>query len=432
MSPSPKRQGRGKPRGIRHDRDCVTCKVRRVKCDLNRPSCGPCLHHNVPCGGYTQRIVWRASHSTAAPPPSVSDQGPRGAGPGQDDDLLYTELPGPNDFLEDPHVGTDDSNWTTHYLKYLNHFRRKIEQSSHQVRRHTTLNDPLSSIWDFAWKRMTQAIPVDDATDINYALCHTAAVKALMQSVEHEGIKAIFGIVTFAFIDVYKGPFAAWSRHLRGARAVLDLHSPTPKELSELCSNINGLQEVISLLCWYDTTGLVVRRDRALIFEDWHRDFMDESIFDLVGCPRDTFMILTAIAKGGFLCVSREHGLYLAATEQLLRVSRGVHDHAELLRDAWRYSAVLIIYEAESSVKKENLRVIMRELTDRICDILQSIPAKSAKYRHLPFAAFMAGRHAQSLDHSQVVQTYWRTCNSLEDPIYPDGGRISQPTQSEK
>lgn len=30
----------GKPRGMRRDRDCRSCKLRDVKCDLNRPSCG--------------------------------------------------------------------------------------------------------------------------------------------------------------------------------------------------------------------------------------------------------------------------------------------------------------------------------------------------------------------------------------------------------
>jgi hypothetical protein len=30
----------GKPRGMRRDRDCRSCKLRNVKCDLNRPSCG--------------------------------------------------------------------------------------------------------------------------------------------------------------------------------------------------------------------------------------------------------------------------------------------------------------------------------------------------------------------------------------------------------
>ncbi|KAK1640531.1 hypothetical protein BDP81DRAFT_368399 [Colletotrichum phormii] len=273
---------------------------------------------------------------------------------------------------------------------------------------------------------MTRTVPVNDTSDEEYALCHTAAVEALLQSVDQEGIKSIFGIATFAFIDVYKEPFAAWSQHLRGARAVLDLHSPPPERFAELCSEINGLQEVVSLLCWYDTTGLMIRRDRGLIFEDWHREFMDNNLFELVGCPKDVFQLYTTITKEGFECESRHPDLYVAATKQLLKASRGSHDHEDLLRGAWRYSRVMAIYEAESSVKKTSFEAIMHELADRICDILQAIPTKSAKYRHLPFAAFMVGRLSQSSDHSKTAQRYWEICNSLEDPIYPSGERMSR------
>ncbi|KXH45989.1 hypothetical protein CNYM01_03955 [Colletotrichum nymphaeae SA-01] len=223
----------------------------------------------------------------------------------------------------------------------------------------TVTDDSLSSIWFFAWKRMTQSIPVDDASDVEYALCHTAAVEALLQPVDQEGIRAIFGIATFAFIDVYKEPFAAWSRHLKGARAVLDLHSPTPERFAELCSEINGLQEVVSLLCWYDSTGLMIRRDRGLIFEDWHRNLMVDDLFDLVGCPKDVYQIFTIIVKEGFKCESRHPDLYVTATEQLLKTSRGSHDQGDLLQDAWRYSSVMAIYEAESSVKTASFEAII-------------------------------------------------------------------------
>lgn len=254
QSQTPKKKGRGKPRGIRHDRDCATCKARGVKCDLNRPSCGQCVSHNVPCEGYKQRVVWRASHSTKVPPLSVPDQRPGTGGPEFVNNISCAAAP--RRPLKDTQAEVDDSNWTTHYVKYLDHFRQKMNriQADGKQAGDTVTDDSLSSIWFFAWKRMTQSIPVDDASDVEYALCHTAAVEALLQPVDQEGIRAIFGIATFAFIDVYKEPFAAWSRHLKGARAVLDLHSPTPERFAELCSEINGLQEVVSLLCWYDST----------------------------------------------------------------------------------------------------------------------------------------------------------------------------------
>uniref|UniRef100_A0A0D2XLH1 Zn(2)-C6 fungal-type domain-containing protein n=1 Tax=Fusarium oxysporum (strain Fo5176) TaxID=660025 RepID=A0A0D2XLH1_FUSOF len=52
---------RGKPRGIRRDRDCQTCKARGVKCDLNRPRCLPCVESGYACGDYPQRVVWAAN-----------------------------------------------------------------------------------------------------------------------------------------------------------------------------------------------------------------------------------------------------------------------------------------------------------------------------------------------------------------------------------
>lgn len=49
---------KGKPRGLRRDRDCYTCRERNVKCDLNRPACTPCLDANLTCAGYPPRLVW--------------------------------------------------------------------------------------------------------------------------------------------------------------------------------------------------------------------------------------------------------------------------------------------------------------------------------------------------------------------------------------
>src|SRR5262249_28232187 len=51
-------RSKGKPRGIRRDRDCRTCKSRNVKCDLNRPGCNACRTARVQCGGYAWRVIW--------------------------------------------------------------------------------------------------------------------------------------------------------------------------------------------------------------------------------------------------------------------------------------------------------------------------------------------------------------------------------------
>lgn len=278
-----------------------------------------------------------------------------------------------------------------------------------------TAEDYRDDRFAFALKRMSQprSLFPDGVTDVDDVLSHTTAVAALRHAIERSGIKAIFGIATFAFMDVYKGPFGAWQQHLKGARAVLDLYSITEEQLLSLCSQTSGFREILSLLCWYDVTGLIVRRDRGLIFEDRHRKFMDDGIFDLLGCPKDTYILLTAIAKLGFPHVIREPSLYFSAVDQLLKISSGTQTHSHLLNDAWRYATVLSIFEADSVVRMDNENKVKRESIDRICQILEAIPPQSAKYRHLPFAAFMAGRHAQLPRHTQAVTAYWRTCMSF-------------------
>lgn len=37
---------------------CWTCRSRHVKCDEQRPECGPCQKRKVPCEGYGVRLVW--------------------------------------------------------------------------------------------------------------------------------------------------------------------------------------------------------------------------------------------------------------------------------------------------------------------------------------------------------------------------------------
>ncbi|KAJ6031945.1 hypothetical protein N7540_002677 [Penicillium herquei] len=438
MAPSSRKtRGPGKPRGIRHDRDCSTCKLRGVKCDLNRPSCGPCQHNGISCGGYTQRVIWAASHSTQKPHPGTRDKQRPSAAP----ERMQRQLPGSNVLcrtVKSPNISANDANWTTHYVNYLEYFRQKVGQSQ-QVKQSgiealgmVNSVDPLSSVWKFALKRMSGlgsrpwALSIGEVTDVDEILSHTTAVAALRHAVERSGIKAIFGIATFAFIDVYKGPFGAWQQHLKGARAVLDSYGMTEEQLAALCSQTSGLREIVSLLCWYDVSGLVIRQDRGLIFEDHHRRLMDDSIFDLIGCPKETFVLLTAIAKLGFPHIIREPSLYFSAANQLMRVSNGTQTHAHLLSDAWRHAAVLAVFERESVVRMDNESIVKRQSIDRICQILEAIPPQSAKYRHLPFAAFMAGRHAQLPRHTRAVIAYWRTCISFQDSIYPDGERISQ------
>ncbi|CAK7212717.1 hypothetical protein SBRCBS47491_001561 [Sporothrix bragantina] len=66
---------RGKPRGRRRDRDCVTCKTRGLKCDLNRPQCLPCVQAGLSCGGYPMRVVWLDQRRSSASTPASTASG---------------------------------------------------------------------------------------------------------------------------------------------------------------------------------------------------------------------------------------------------------------------------------------------------------------------------------------------------------------------
>jgi hypothetical protein len=48
-------------------------------------------------------------------------------------------------------------------------------------------------------------------------------------------------------------------------------------------------EQAVSLFNWFDVMGSVIRRDKSLVFEDWHREDMDDKFLSYVGCPRDVF-----------------------------------------------------------------------------------------------------------------------------------------------
>ncbi|CAH0036422.1 unnamed protein product [Clonostachys rhizophaga] len=46
---------------------CKTCRSRRVKCDLQRPSCGQCQRRQVTCGGYERQLIFVNNTSQEVP-----------------------------------------------------------------------------------------------------------------------------------------------------------------------------------------------------------------------------------------------------------------------------------------------------------------------------------------------------------------------------
>lgn len=48
-----------KPKQSKSRNGCLTCKVKRLKCDESKPTCQQCRKRNVPCGGYKKEFKWR-------------------------------------------------------------------------------------------------------------------------------------------------------------------------------------------------------------------------------------------------------------------------------------------------------------------------------------------------------------------------------------
>ncbi|OAX78422.1 hypothetical protein ACJ72_07271 [Emergomyces africanus] len=51
--------GVSKPKQSKSRNGCVTCKLKRLKCDETKPTCQQCHKRNVTCGGYKKDFKWR-------------------------------------------------------------------------------------------------------------------------------------------------------------------------------------------------------------------------------------------------------------------------------------------------------------------------------------------------------------------------------------
>ncbi|KAF2155708.1 hypothetical protein K461DRAFT_251761 [Myriangium duriaei CBS 260.36] len=55
-----------KPKMSKSRTGCVTCKLKRLKCDETKPTCQQCQRRKVECGGYKRDFKWRAFDETNA------------------------------------------------------------------------------------------------------------------------------------------------------------------------------------------------------------------------------------------------------------------------------------------------------------------------------------------------------------------------------
>lgn len=424
---------KGKPRGIRRDQDCSTCRGKGIKCDVNRPACGQCRRDNLVCPGFAIRVRWAATptctDSTSATAPINDVPATAGASQSRTDGVAgatdTSTIPCDHQNSTSPispsksSVG-DSPNWTSNLADYLHYFTSKYAQAS--VARNPHLGaEPddrggIAGVLHFAWDHISQGLRENGSHKaLNEHLLYSRALQGLNQAVEESDILGIFGMTTLAYLDVREGPFGRWSRHLYGARALLDLHCQNFEGLAQLYTTTPGLKQAISLLLWFDVMGLIVHQDRHLIFDDFHRRDMDPTLFELVGCAQDTFRLYVEIAQG--YTTAAPHQVYHRMYTQLLKVNRDSHDEKLLLQDAWRYAAfyVALDYMHPDIVKETDEAAAL--VADSICDIVDKIiPLESHLYVHLKVQVFFMSIFATEERHLEKADSFWRFCESSSPP----------------
>lgn len=83
---------------------CITCKLKRLKCDELKPFCFNCTKKNIKCGGYATRFKWRSFNDTKDPQPfhnsGLFALTPRSSDGGKQTPLSITSTATPNMALE--------------------------------------------------------------------------------------------------------------------------------------------------------------------------------------------------------------------------------------------------------------------------------------------------------------------------------------------
>lgn len=428
-----------------------------MKCDLNRPGCGPCQQDGLVCQGYVNRVKWVGAPTSSAKANSeantTSEEAPglyittsnisqpsETSPSGLSLDSAHSGIPirfaSPVDeakhALTSPDTFTanneDNAGWTTGIANYLRYFTSQYTQARTNDARQKQEDEECTgffNVWAFAWKRISLRMnggSTDDGLDQD--LLYSNALQGLKRSVESGDILALFGITVFAFLDVREGPFGHWTRHLRGARALLDVHCRNFGELSVLYQSTPGLKQAISLLNWYDCMGAIIHKDRGLVFEDFHRVEIDPVLFDLVGCPRDTFFVYVRLAEGHLSELS--HETYHSSLAQLLSLSHSAGNERLLLQDAWRYASILVALEELYPNVASEAATTSTVIADKICDIIEAIQPTSAAYLHLPVAVYFVGIHAATERHHEVAGRFWGYFDSNPTPAYPNAQAMSE------
>ncbi|KAL2208037.1 hypothetical protein CC79DRAFT_807752 [Sarocladium strictum] len=435
----------GKPRGRRRDRDCQTCKLRNVKCDLNRPSCDECTAAGVPCRGYTARVVWvgsatdqshEASGNISASPPigptattALSQSSPN-ATLSSPDSILKS--PSQNDDHQVDWAGTDRNSFIGPLValcQSIIHLGGDALGPGQNQYISPEVIRLISKLRDFAQARIdthpsqageSAAKEIWESDDA--ARYRVDALVGLKETLAVANPFALIGIAAFAFFDVCDSGFGQWQRHLVGAKSLLDYHCTCRQDLDRLTRDVTGLTAMVSRLIWFDVMGAIVRGSSDMIFEPWHREVLDDEFFRIVGCPSDTFHLFARIAAHDPSTDASE--LYLCAMDELLKLNQGGNDW-DRAADAYRCAAVIAILcqvrDRQSLTSPSPSENLISSAVDRTCRILVSLSSSSQYYIHLAVTAYLAGINATTLAQCDVVRNYWQNCTHAGVRRYPDG-----------
>ncbi|ENH68173.1 hypothetical protein FOC1_g10003804 [Fusarium oxysporum f. sp. cubense race 1] len=335
---------RGKPRGIRRDRDCQTCKARGVKCDLNRPRCLPCVESGYACGDYPQRVVWAAN-----PTPKPSRAENRSA-------------------VIEKSLATDQHEVVEHLLAFG-----------------SSLKTVRGSTADSALPTSPSSLSSGEGTqDEDTLMWHRlAALKSLSEALNTADPAAFLGIAVFAFFEVVSdGVFGEWDCHLRGARSLLDCHCSNSEEFQRFSRRFTGLEEIVAYFAWWDTIGALVRQSTSntksgLIFDDWHRSSLGQDFFDRVGCPAETFWLFVSLVQSKESTNLSES--LTRAMAQLLKLGMDKTEKGKC-SDIYRCAAVIAVLTTQSSSngsEETSFEVTLEFAVDRICHIIESACSRS-------------------------------------------------------
>ncbi|CAG1973115.1 unnamed protein product [Fusarium graminearum] len=460
---------RGKPRGLRRDRDCRTCKVRGVKCDLNRPRCLPCVESGLECGGYPQRVVWAANpvatpvSRLSLPSPVEQPTEPRRGLSDEANILSSVELRNSssifvndgNDFTQNS-LAADQPHIVEHLLAFGHSLKVASLASGDKTNNFQTLSSDqglklIAQVDNFLQARIRRRRRSDSGTTSHPStLAFSAAESVLPQDVDNEDIlvhhrlealkslsqalntadpAAFLGIAVFAFFEVVMdGVFGEWDCHLRGARSLLDYHCQNSDEFQQLSNNFIGFEQIVAYFGWWDTIGAVVRQStnravgdqQGLIFDDWHRNTLTKDFLDMVGCPTETFWLFVSLAKGNKTDNLGE--LLTQVMAQLLKLGMDTTERGKCM-DTYRCAAVIALLSwripaTEETLPSEPSGTTLTFAVDRICQIIDSGRPKSTLYVHMATPAYLASMWASSPNHCKTLRNYWRNCQMGDIPRY--------------